>query len=125
VAGTIVVISYTSPIFIAVFVPLSLLYWFVQNVYVATSRQLKRLESSTRSPIYSWFGEALNGVATIRAYGLQAKQLRRGEIGDFYIRHGNVAPNLSVFWLSGPCSLVCCQTQVCKSSILSMKRNTI
>jgi ATP-binding cassette subfamily C (CFTR/MRP) protein 1 len=73
VAGTIVVISYTSPIFIAVFVPLSLLYWFVQNVYVATSRQLKRLESSTRSPIYSWFGEALNGVATIRAYGLQAK----------------------------------------------------
>jgi ATP-binding cassette subfamily C (CFTR/MRP) protein 1 len=73
VAGTIVVISYTSPIFIAVFVPLSLLYWFVQNVYVATSRQLKRLESSTRSPIYSWFGEALNGVATIRAYGLQDK----------------------------------------------------
>ena len=71
VVGTIVVISYTSPIFIAVFLPLSLLYWFVQNIYVATSRQLKRLESSTRSPIYSWFGEALNGVATIRAYQLQ------------------------------------------------------
>ena len=98
VAGTIVVISYTSPIFIAVFVPLSLLYWFVQNVYVATSRQLKRLESSTRSPIYSWFGEALNGVATIRAYGLQAKQLRTKSRRLYST--WKCSPNLSVFWLS-------------------------
>ena len=54
-------------------------YYFVQRIYVATSRQLKRLESVTKSPIFSHFGETLNGVATIRAFSLQHDFIKRSE----------------------------------------------
>ncbi|XP_061394490.1 multidrug resistance-associated protein 1 isoform X13 [Musca vetustissima] len=71
VLATIVVISMSTPIFLAVIVPIAFLYYFAQRFYVATSRQLMRLESVSRSPIYSHFGETVTGVSTIRAYAVQ------------------------------------------------------
>ncbi|KAK8759789.1 hypothetical protein V5799_028947 [Amblyomma americanum] len=67
------IITLTTPIFLVVALPVFFLYYFIQAFYVATSRQLKRLDSVTRSPIYTHFSETLSGVSTIRAYGAQER----------------------------------------------------
>ncbi|KAK9886060.1 hypothetical protein WA026_014842 [Henosepilachna vigintioctopunctata] len=71
VLGTLFVISYSSPPFMIVILVCGVLYYFIQRFYVETSRQLKRLESVSRSPIYSHFGETITGVSAIRAYSQQ------------------------------------------------------
>ncbi|CAH0555482.1 unnamed protein product [Brassicogethes aeneus] len=79
VIGTLVVISYTTPLFILVIIPIGLLYYFIQRFYVATSRQLKRLESVSRSPIYSHFGESITGAQAIRAFGQEDRFITESE----------------------------------------------
>ncbi|KAH7349425.1 metal resistance protein YCF1 [Plectosphaerella cucumerina] len=72
-AFTLVVISVASPPFIALILPLGLTYYWIQRYYLRTSRELKRLDSVSRSPIYAHFQESLGGVATIRAYRQQGR----------------------------------------------------
>lgn len=79
VIGTIVVISISTYTFLAVILPIGILYYFVQRFYIATSRQLKRLESISRSPIYSHFGETIQGSQTIRAYQLHDRFIQASD----------------------------------------------
>ncbi|XP_069971268.1 multidrug resistance-associated protein 1 [Penaeus vannamei] len=52
-------------------VPIMALYYAVQSFYIASSRQLKRIASVSRSPVYSHFSETLQGVSIIRAFKKQ------------------------------------------------------
>jgi ATP-binding cassette subfamily C (CFTR/MRP) protein 1 len=70
---TLVVISATTPSFIALILPLGALYLYIQRYYLRTSRELKRLDSVSRSPIYAHFQESLSGMSTIRAYHQQKR----------------------------------------------------
>ncbi|XP_053189319.1 canalicular multispecific organic anion transporter 1 [Scomber japonicus] len=80
VLGTLFVICLATPFFAIIIIPLALVYFFVQRFYVASSRQLRRLDSVSRSPVYSHFGETVSGLSVIRAYGHQERFLKHNEI---------------------------------------------
>ncbi|XP_051242789.1 multidrug resistance-associated protein 1 isoform X4 [Dicentrarchus labrax] len=79
VMGACVIILIATPL-VAIIIPfLGLIYFFVQRFYVASSRQLKRLESVSRSPIYTHFNETLLGTSVIRAFGEQERFIRESD----------------------------------------------
>ncbi|XP_024982352.1 ABC transporter C family member 12-like isoform X2 [Cynara cardunculus var. scolymus] len=66
--STFVLIGIVSIISLWAIMPLLLLFYTAYLYYQSTSREVKRLDSITRSPVYAQFGEALNGLSSIRAY---------------------------------------------------------
>jgi ATP-binding cassette subfamily C (CFTR/MRP) protein 1 len=100
VLGTIFVICFANPIFITVVVPIGLMYYFLQKFYVTTARQVKRMESITRSPIYSHFGETINGAPTIRAYNLVDMFLNESEKRVDFNQNAYYPTFVSNRWLS-------------------------
>ncbi|KAJ3272856.1 hypothetical protein HDV01_005179 [Terramyces sp. JEL0728] len=68
-------VSFVTPPFALSFV-IVYFYYRVAKIYLHTSRELKRIESVSGSPIYAQFGETLNGASTIRAYGAEKKSIR-------------------------------------------------
>lgn len=69
--GILVVISFVTPWFLCVLVPLGKIYHVMQQIYIRSSREVKRLDSISRSPIYAHFSETLAGISTIRSYNKQ------------------------------------------------------
>lgn len=53
--------------------PLLIAFYAAYIYYQTTAREVKRMDSITRSPVYAQLGEALNGLATIRAYKAQER----------------------------------------------------
>jgi ABC-type multidrug transport system fused ATPase/permease subunit len=69
-------VIYVTPAFLLFVLPLGYVYFKVQDFYRNSSRELKRLEAVSKSPIFSHFSETLNGLSTIRAFNTQAKASR-------------------------------------------------
>ncbi|GMH35448.1 hypothetical protein BSKO_03316 [Bryopsis sp. KO-2023] len=67
--GTLVLTGVAVPVIIPLFLIVLVIFMRVRRKYVVSSREVKRFEGTTRSPIYAIFSENLKGLATIRAYG--------------------------------------------------------
>ncbi|XP_057388585.1 ATP-binding cassette sub-family C member 4 isoform X6 [Balaenoptera acutorostrata] len=54
-------------------VPLGIIFFVLRRYFLQTSRDVKRLESTTRSPVFSHLSSSLQGLWTIRAYSAEER----------------------------------------------------
>nr|XP_043635452.1 ABC transporter C family member 13 isoform X2 [Erigeron canadensis] len=66
--GIALILSFVQVMFLLLILPFWYIYSKVQFYYRSTSRELRRLDSVSRSPIYASFSEILDGSSTIRAF---------------------------------------------------------
>lgn len=71
--------------FAAALVPLVVIYFMAAYYYRASAREIKRHEALQRSHVFAKFSEAVYGVSTIRAYGIQQHFIRnvRKHVDEF------------------------------------------
>ncbi|KAF9178380.1 hypothetical protein BGZ50_007768, partial [Haplosporangium sp. Z 11] len=79
VASVLLVVTLSTPSFILIIIPFSLVYLWLQRYYLATSREIRRLDSVSRSPVFAHFQETLGGISTIRAYRQQNRFIEGNE----------------------------------------------
>ncbi|AOA61209.1 Transporter of the ATP-binding cassette (ABC) family [Komagataella phaffii CBS 7435] len=75
--ATILLICIITPGFIVFAAFIVIIYYYIGALYLASSRELKRYDSITVSPIHQHFSETLVGVTTIRAYGDERRFMRQ------------------------------------------------
>jgi ATP-binding cassette subfamily C (CFTR/MRP) protein 4 len=69
--GIIIVVAIVSPWLMIPTVIAGVVFYFLRIFYIRTSRNVKRLEGITRSPVFSHLNASLQGLTTIRAFGAQ------------------------------------------------------
>ncbi|OWK00912.1 hypothetical protein Celaphus_00016724, partial [Cervus elaphus hippelaphus] len=68
VIGMVGVVVVVIPWIAVPVIPLGIIFFFLRRYFLETSRDVKRLESSTQSPVFSHLTSSLQGLWTIRAY---------------------------------------------------------
>ena len=79
VLWSLIVVVAVSPATAAALLPITFAYSRIQNQYISTSRELKRLDSLAMSPIFSHFSETLQGLAVVRAFRSQGTFMEKNK----------------------------------------------
>ncbi|XP_073844740.1 probable multidrug resistance-associated protein lethal(2)03659 [Musca autumnalis] len=105
--GIVVVLSIVNPWYILATVIMVIIFYFIRSFYLKTSRDVKRLEAVTRSPIYTHLGASLNGLSTIRAF--KAQDILIQEFDNYQDLHSSgfymflTTSRAFGYWLDGIC----------------------
>ena len=62
------IITWMLPWVVPFFLPVLMYNWFIADKYLKSSRELKRLESINKSPVFVLFAESLTGLSIIRSF---------------------------------------------------------
>ncbi|CAL1541619.1 unnamed protein product [Lymnaea stagnalis] len=73
IIGIVLVAGVVNPYVFIPTVPLAILFVIVRKYYLQTSRSIKRLEGTTRSPVFSYLSATLQGLHTIRSMSMEEK----------------------------------------------------
>jgi ABC-type multidrug transport system fused ATPase/permease subunit len=123
--SVIVLICFITPVFLLPGTVIAYLFYAIGTYYLYTSRDLKRLNSVSRSPIYVQASEATNGVVTIRAFGSQERFLKENydKIDD------NNRPFLWLWattcWLNARSEIIGASVGFCAGIVLVLARHRV
>ncbi|KAF9423739.1 hypothetical protein BGZ76_003621, partial [Entomortierella beljakovae] len=100
IGGTMLIISYSTPVFLIAIPPLLMTYLWVQHYFILSSSSLKRLSATAKSPLFQHFSETLSGVSCVRATrGLDQRFIKQNEVRTDVTTNRFHAFNLDNRWL--------------------------
>ncbi|TDL18516.1 hypothetical protein BD410DRAFT_880297 [Rickenella mellea] len=73
--SSVIVVSFVFPWFVVPAAIIGFLYWQLAVAYLNIGRDLRRMESVTRSPVFSGFQEVVEGIVTVRAFSAERRFL--------------------------------------------------
>ncbi|KOC62297.1 putative multidrug resistance-associated protein lethal(2)03659 [Habropoda laboriosa] len=69
--GSLTLSCIINPLFLIPILFLGTVFYWIRKVFLKTSKNIKRMEGMTRSPVFTHLNATLNGLTTIRAYCAQ------------------------------------------------------
>ena len=85
---TLAILVINSPFILLALPPLGMAYVYPSSYYRNSAREVQRLDSISKSPIYTSFAEALNGASSIQAFATDLSLFFETEITLPVTKHG-------------------------------------
>ena len=94
--SSLITLAFAFPPFLIPSICLSILYYKLADMYVRTARNLRQMESKSYSPIFSSFGELMDGIVTVRAFSAEDR------FRDLMFQKIDASSNLWYqYWMTG------------------------
>ncbi|CAH1105167.1 unnamed protein product [Psylliodes chrysocephalus] len=88
ITGNICVITIVNPWILLPTGVILIIFYYIRRAFLASSRQIKRVEAVARSPIFTHLAASLQGLTTIRAF--RAEQILTKEFDNFQDKHSSI-----------------------------------